>query len=114
MENLLSCPKCHAEVRAGDYFCANCGGILKPVSPSTSLERQVLLYLGSFFLPPFGIFWGLRYIRQKDKQSRTIGIIAIVLTTVSLLFALKLTIDMIAAVNTVTKQVDQEIHQLDD
>lgn len=38
----------------------------------------------SFFLAPFGLVWGVRYIRNKHRQVRFVGLMCIVLTIVAL------------------------------
>lgn len=100
MENSVVCPFCHAEVKATDYFCFNCGKNLKPKPLSTSLIQQIVLYLESIFLPPFGIVIGIRYLRQKDITSKIVGIISIILTIISLLILIKVTISLMNTVNT--------------
>src|SRR4030065_2442591 len=100
MEYSVLCPVCHAEVKPTDYFCSNCGKNLKPELPSTSLTKQISLYLQSFFLPPYGIIIGIRYLRQEDSKSKTVGIISIILTIVSLLILIKFTFNLINIVNT--------------
>ncbi|OFW62185.1 MAG: hypothetical protein A2Z35_01475 [Actinobacteria bacterium RBG_19FT_COMBO_36_27] len=99
MENSVLCPVCHATVKPTDYFCSNCGKNLKPEAPSTSLNKQIIIYLESFFLPPYGIIIGLRYLRAGDSKSKTVGIISIVLTIISLLILIKFTFDLINIVN---------------
>ncbi len=42
-----------------------------------------MYYIGSLVLPPLGYWWGIKYLRQPDAASKRIGIITIVLTTVS-------------------------------
>jgi hypothetical protein len=106
MENSLVCPSCHIEVRQTDYFCFNCGKNLKPKPPSTSLTTQILVYLESFFLPPYGIIIGIRYLRGKSVKLKIIGIILILLTILSLLIFVKLTRDLI---NTVNTQVNNQL-----
>lgn len=100
MEGDLICPSCHVVVRPTDYFCYNCGKNLRPSPLSTSLSAQTALYLKSFFLPPMGIIWGLRYLKQKDSKSQIVGLLAIVVTIISIVIAVKTTIDLIATVNT--------------
>jgi hypothetical protein len=80
------CPKCHVEARATDYFCYNCGSNLKPKPPDKTLTRQILVYLGSFLLPPFGIYWAVPYLKQKDAKSKLIGTAAIVITILAFIF----------------------------
>src|ERR1700690_2123516 len=59
------CPMCHIQVRLTDYFCYNCGKNLHPKPLSTSIEIQILYYVGSLVLPPMGFIWGFRYIREN-------------------------------------------------
>lgn len=106
MESSLPCPFCHVELKPTDYFCFNCGKNLKPKPPSTSLTRQIIIYLESFFLPPYGIIIGIRYLRQKDNTSKIVGMIAIILTILSIFVFIKVTLDLIAAVNT---QIDNQL-----
>ncbi len=108
MENSVKCPVCHIEVKPTDYFCFNCGKNLKPKPPSTLLTQQLLVYLESIFLPPYGIFIGIRYLRQKENKSKVVGIIAIVLTILSIVVFTKLTLDLINNVNT---EVNNQLQQ---
>ncbi|HJX46005.1 MAG TPA: hypothetical protein VJ399_02465, partial [Patescibacteria group bacterium] len=87
-----------------------CGKNLKPEPPSTSLTRQIVIYLESFFLPPYGIVIGIRYLRQGDSKSKTVGIISIVLTILSLLVLIKLTFDLIDIVNS---QVNNQLQNME-
>ena len=96
---LAVCPGCHASVRPTDYFCFNCGKSLKSKPPSTSLTRQLLIYAGSIFLPPLGIIWGIRYLRQDDQSSKIIGWLAIILTLLSIIVSIKLTFDVVNGIN---------------
>ena len=109
MENPVTCPFCHVEVRSTDYFCFNCGKNLKPKPPSTSLTQQIIVYLEGFFLPPYGIIIGIRYLRQKDNTSKIIGIISIILTILSILIFIKVTRDLM---NTVDTQVNNQLQQM--
>jgi hypothetical protein len=43
-----------------------------------------MYYIGSLLLPPLGYWWGIKYVRQPDAASKRIGIISIVITTLSL------------------------------
>jgi amino acid transporter len=52
---------------------------------STTITRQIVIYLVSFFLPPFGLGWAFKYIRSDDEKAKKIGWIAVILTIVSLL-----------------------------
>jgi len=80
MEENILCPKCHTSVRSTDYYCFNCGKNLKSVPPATTPSKLTTLFLKSIFLPPFGIYWALPYLKQSDKRSKRIGIIVIIVT----------------------------------
>jgi uncharacterized membrane protein YvbJ len=93
------CPQCHTKVRDADYFCFNCGKNLNPVPKSTSATAQTVLYLKSVLLPPLGIWYALPYLREDNQKSKMVGVVAIVLTVISLLIAFKLTKDLSDIVN---------------
>jgi hypothetical protein len=98
------CDICHVHVRATDYYCFNCGKNLHPIPPSIRVESQLLLYIGSFLLPPMGIFWGWKYIAAKDTITRVVGLVAICITLISLFVSVKLTMNFI---NSIGSQMSQ-------
>lgn len=104
-----TCPGCHVQVRPTDYFCFNCGKNLHPQPLSTSASAQISLYLKSALLPPMGIIWGIRYLQQKDQPSKTVGIIAMVLTVVILILAIQASISLM---NTVNKSVNSQLQNM--
>ena len=42
-----------------------------------------MYYAGSILLPPLGFWWGIKYLKQPDAVSKRIGIVSMVLTTIS-------------------------------
>lgn len=106
MENSTTCPVCHTAVRPTDFFCFNCGKNLKP-KPLT-LDKQILLFLGSLFLPPLGIIWGARFLKESDQKSKITGIIAIILTFISLVVT---TILLVNTINAVNKELNRQLQQ---
>jgi hypothetical protein len=80
--NLLTCPSCRAAVQTGGYFCHICGAALNEKPPSTAVGTQIKIYAVSALLPPFGLIYVWRYLKQPDGASRTIGWIALILTIV--------------------------------
>ena len=78
------CPVCHIQIPAADYFCPNCGKELHEKPLSTSVGKQIGIYLTSFFLPPLGLWPGIKYLRQKDQKAQVVGIIAVFLTILSI------------------------------
>lgn len=81
----LRCPSCNAEVAENAFFCSNCGKPLKTRPESTSIGRQIVVYLISFFLAPLGLFFAWKYLKSPDKKSKYIGITIIILTAVAVI-----------------------------
>jgi len=94
----IICPSCKSTVPAGTYFCSNCGKQLKDKTPSATLSRQIIVYLVSLFLPPFGLYYAWKYLKAGDYESRKIGIIAIVLTIISTIVTLWLAEGFISSI----------------
>ena len=99
MELQLTCPNCKKNILPTEYFCPQCGKKLKDKPPVTTLSRQLIVYAISFFLPPFGLWPAIRYLRQQDEKSKKIGLAAIVLTIISILLTIWLTISFINSFN---------------
>ena len=105
----LTCPVCHQPVSENDYFCSNCGQNLKPIPLPTNIYSLFLLYIKCLLLPPMGVVWGIRYLKQKDTKSKITGLIAIIITVIILEIALKITLSLI---DTVNKQVNSQLQDL--
>jgi hypothetical protein len=101
---------CHQDVKSSDYFCFNCGKNLKPKPPSTTGMKQLLVYLESIFLPPYGIIIGIRYLRQKENKAKVVGAIAVILTILSIIVFTKMTMNLINNINT---QVNNQLQQFE-
>src|SRR5689334_13095391 len=99
METAPTCPVCHTAVSATHYYCFNCGANLKPAPLSVSISKQISLYIKSILLPPMGIVWGMRYLRQPDPKSKLVGVIAITLTIITLVITIVAVKGVIDAVN---------------
>lgn len=84
MDNTFLCPVCQYKTQADWFFCPNCAHELKEKVPIISTSKQILIYAVSFFLSPLGLGWGLKYARSTDHKIKTIGIISIVLTILSI------------------------------
>ena len=50
-------------------------------------------------LPPLGIIWAIPYLRVDNQKSKIIGCVAIILTILSLVIAVKMTVDLVNGVN---------------
>lgn len=80
MPEITVCPSCQALVAVTANFCSQCGRKLKNAPLSTSVGKQIIIYLVSFFLAPFGLGYAFIYLKQPDAKARTIGIISLILT----------------------------------
>lgn len=105
MNEIVSCPSCHQPVRLIDYFCPNCGKKLRPVPLSTSLSSQIFLYLKTLLLPPFGLFWGYKYLCQSDTKSKLIGLFTIIITLIETIWLIQSTMNIMDAVS---QQISQQ------
>lgn len=109
MDQSPSCSRCHSEVRSTDYYCFNCGNNLKPTPPGIDIVSQIILYSKSILLPPFGILWAMKYLKQSNNKSRVIGIAAIILTLISFIVTVKVFNDFMNNLNT---QVNQQLNDV--
>jgi len=72
-----------------------------------SIIGQVGLYALSIFLPPLGLWPGIKYARKKDPAARKIGWIAIGLTIASTVITLWLTFAFLNVyLNTLTQTLN--------
>jgi len=71
--------------------CPNCGKPQRNNPPLVSLSRQIIVYSVSLFLPPFGLWYARKYLKQKDSKSRKIGVAALILTIASAIVTIWLT-----------------------
>jgi len=101
VEQLLICPKCQNSNGAADFFCRVCGYKLRGKPLSTSLLKQLSVYLISFLLPPLGLVPAIKYLRQGESKSKQIGIIAIILTVISMIISIRLLLNFMDTFNNI-------------
>jgi len=77
------CPVCHQDVLPNYYFCPNCGTNLKGITAPVSAIVQIGLYALALFLPPLGLWPGVKYLMKKNKQAKIVGGVTIALTLIS-------------------------------
>lgn len=82
------CPKCTIPISADFYFCPNCGKQLRSKTISISIIKSVGVLLLSFFLPPLGLYPGIKYIAHGDIKTKIVGVLAVVITIVSIALTL--------------------------
>ena len=78
------CPTCHSPTQPEWYFCPQCGKVLQEKPIHITVGKQILMYLVSFFLAPLGLVWGIKYVRNKDRKVKVVGLVSIVLTVLAL------------------------------
>ena len=101
----IICPQCNSSILFSDFFCPNCGKQLKDKLPSATLWKQIVIYSVSLFLPPFGLWYAWKYYRAGDQKSKTIAVVAVVLTIGSILITVWYT-------DTVINSVNQQLNSL--
>jgi hypothetical protein len=77
------CPVCHQPVTAEFFFCPNCGHNLKEKPMPISTVVQIGLYALAIFLPPLGLWPGIKYMMKNTKQAKWVGGVTIALTLLS-------------------------------
>ena len=91
-ENIqTTCLNCNSPILPIYIFCPVCGKKIKNGGSSTGIQKQIGICLVSFFLPPFGLFPAIKYLRQPNSKSKIIGAIALALTAISILITISLT-----------------------
>ena len=84
----MACPTCGVVIPTSASFCPNCGTKLKEPGVSTSIGKQALIYIVSFFLAPLGLGYAFKYLRQKDPKAKQIGMISVALTVAGIAAAI--------------------------
>lgn len=79
----INCPYCGKTIPKASTFCLHCGKQLQEPLPSGL--KQVFYYAVSFFLPPTGLWWGIKYLRSPNEALKKIGAVCIILTFASLI-----------------------------
>ena len=82
---LIKCKECGHEISDEALACPNCGKPQRDKPPSLLLSKQIVIYSVSLFLPPFGLWYVWKYLKQKDNKSKKIGIAALILTIISII-----------------------------
>lgn len=74
---------------------------------NTTGAKQIVIYLVSFFLPPFGLGWGFKYLKSNNGKAKKIGMVAILLTIISLTLAFWISKTFM---DNLTKSINKEIN----
>jgi uncharacterized membrane protein YvbJ len=82
---LIKCKECGHELSDEALICPNCGKPQRDKPLSVSLLKQITVYSVSLFLPPFGLWYTWKYLKQKNNKSKKIGITSLILTIISII-----------------------------
>lgn len=105
MDNLV-CKFCSLPVSDLDYYCANCGKMIKEKPVSMSFWAILWLFVLSIFLPPFGLGQTIKYIKSSNINSRILGIISLVVTILAIIITTKLAMNYF---DNVTKEMNRQL-----
>lgn len=100
------CKFCGQAVLSNYYFCPYCGK--KLIEPPITAAREIGVYLLSFFLPPLGLWPGIKYLLQKSERAKRVGVIAIMLTIISIVITVWITMGLMG---TVTQSLNAQMNQ---
>ena len=100
------CKKCKAAILESYSFCPSCGIKVKDVC-DISVGKQIGLYLLSVFLPPLGLFPGLRYLKNENETAKHIGLILIFLTILSSIISVWM---FFGVINTINKTINEQLN----
>ena len=103
---LIKCKECGHEISDEALACPNCGKPQRDRPPSISLSTQITVYAVSLFLPPFGLWYVWKYLRQKDGKLKRIGIAALILTVISVVFTIWFTERLMNSINQALNSVN--------
>jgi hypothetical protein len=102
-----TCPFCHFQLLQNYYFCPNCGKKIN--EPPITTVKEIGVYLLSIFLPPLGLWPGIRCLFSKSQRTKKVGAIAIVLTILSTVITIWLSV---AAFNSLSQSVSSQLNQV--
>lgn len=74
--------------------------MIKDPSNQMTIGKQISIYALSIFLPPLGLIPGIKYLLQKDQKTKTVGVIAIMLTIISIIVTIWISVGFISQVTT--------------
>ena len=94
MEPEIKCPFCNGNVSGNANFCPTCGKKIKEKALPTGILTQTLIYLLSFFLAPLGLWPAIKYLKQKGRKEKNIGLVALIITIIAILVAGYITLSL--------------------
>jgi uncharacterized membrane protein YqaE (UPF0057 family) len=101
-----NCKFCGQAVFTNYYFCPYCGK--KIVEPPITALKEISVYLLSVFLPPLGLWPGIKYLSQKNEKAKRVGLIAIILTIISTIVTIWISIGLLGSL---TQSLNAQMNQ---
>ncbi|MCL5010073.1 MAG: zinc ribbon domain-containing protein [Patescibacteria group bacterium] len=105
MEN--KCAVCGSPLSENFSYCPRCGARLNN-SSGVPFSTRLGIYLLSVFLPPLGLFPGIKYLLQADQAKKRVGLTALILTAVSTIITVWISVGLISNIN---KEVNLQMMQ---
>lgn len=87
MKSMPYCPNCNEQIDNGKIFCPDCGTKL-PLKNSISKAQEITVYILSFLLVPFGLYWFFKYKKENDPQKNLIANRILWITVATIVFIL--------------------------
>lgn len=94
----LICQNCGNTLSPDDLFCSTCGTKIEKQPLTVGIGRQIWIYFISLALPPFGLIWTWKYLRSSNSQLKRIGIIAAILTVISIILTIWTTVGFLQGI----------------
>jgi uncharacterized membrane protein YqaE (UPF0057 family) len=101
-----NCKFCGQAVFTNYYFCPYCGK--KIIEPPITTLKEISVYLLSVFLPPLGLWPGIKYLSQKNEKAKRVGLIAIILTIISTIITIWISIGLLGSL---TQSLNAQMNQ---
>lgn len=95
----VPCIYCGKLIPKDAPLCPFCGKNLSEKFGKISNSKAFSVLLFSFIFPPFGLIPGVKYILSDDERSTAVGIMAIILTFLSLTLFIYFLIQSLDAVS---------------
>jgi uncharacterized membrane protein YvbJ len=102
----LVCPKCGLNINDNDAFCSHCGEQIVS-NISLSKAQKIKVYVLSFLLAPFGLYWFFKYRKENDPEKILVAKRVLWITIATILFML---ISSIMAANSYSKLLNGSIY----
>ncbi|MFH1833187.1 MAG: zinc ribbon domain-containing protein [Candidatus Levyibacteriota bacterium] len=102
----LVCPFCQFPISEVFLFCPNCGKKIKDAK--ITIGKQIGIYLLSIFLPPLGLWPGIKYLLRNDKKAKIVGMVAIILTILSAVIMIWYSVNLFSQL---TKSINSSVGQ---